>query len=105
MNRRLPFSGLKKQEAASTAQLASVVIVSCLASSSILKMEATCSFEMSVDFQRSTRRYILQPWESQMLHNLQVSGNIMSGKIFSPETAERTITRLSVPVIHPALLG
>jgi hypothetical protein len=32
--------------------------VSCSAYSSILKMEATCSSEKSVDFQRTTQRYI-----------------------------------------------
>jgi hypothetical protein len=32
--------------------------VSCLAYSSTLKIEATCSSEASVDFQRTTRRYI-----------------------------------------------
>jgi hypothetical protein len=32
--------------------------VSCLVYSSTLKMEATCSSEISVDFQRITRRYI-----------------------------------------------
>jgi hypothetical protein len=31
---------------------------SCMAYSSNLKMEATCSFETSVDFQWTTRRYI-----------------------------------------------
>jgi hypothetical protein len=35
-------------------------LVSCSAYSSILKMEATCSFETSVDFQQTTRRYILE---------------------------------------------
>jgi hypothetical protein len=34
------------------------MIVSCLAYSSTLKMEARCSSETSVDFQRTTRRYI-----------------------------------------------
>jgi hypothetical protein len=34
------------------------IIVSCLAFSSALKMEATCSSEMSVDFQWITRRLI-----------------------------------------------
>jgi hypothetical protein len=32
--------------------------VSCLAYSPTMKMEATCSFEKSVDFQRTTWRYI-----------------------------------------------
>jgi hypothetical protein len=39
---------------------------SCLAYSSTLKMEATCSSEMSVAFQRTTRRYIP---EDRTLHN------------------------------------
>jgi hypothetical protein len=33
-------------------------LVSCSAYSSTLKMKATCSSEMSVDFQRTTWRYI-----------------------------------------------
>jgi hypothetical protein len=34
--------------------------LTCLAYSSTLKMEATCSSETSVDFQRTTLRYISQ---------------------------------------------
>jgi hypothetical protein len=34
------------------------MVVLCLADSSALKMEATCSTEMSVNFQQDTRRYI-----------------------------------------------
>jgi hypothetical protein len=34
------------------------MLVSCLAYSSTLKMEATCSSEMSVDFQQTVWRYI-----------------------------------------------
>jgi hypothetical protein len=41
--------------------------VSCLAYSSSLKMEAICSSETSVDFQRTTRRYILQDSTLQRL--------------------------------------
>jgi hypothetical protein len=33
-------------------------LASCWAYSSTLKMEATCSYEMLVDFQRTIRRYI-----------------------------------------------
>jgi hypothetical protein len=44
------------------------LIVTCLAYSSILKIEATFSFETSVDFQRTTRRYI--PGEKKTLRNL-----------------------------------
>jgi hypothetical protein len=39
---------------------------SCLAYSSTLKMEATCSSETMVDFHRTTRRYIPEYW---LLHN------------------------------------
>jgi hypothetical protein len=35
-------------------------LVSCLAYSSTLKMEATCSFETSLDIQQSTLHYILE---------------------------------------------
>jgi hypothetical protein len=35
-------------------------MVSCSAYSSTLKMEATCFSETSVDFQRTTRRYITE---------------------------------------------
>jgi hypothetical protein len=38
------------------------MFVCYLAYSSALKMEATCSSEMSVDFQRATRRYIPEDW-------------------------------------------
>jgi hypothetical protein len=41
-------------------------LVSCSAYSSTLKMEAMCSSETSVDFQRTTRRYIP---EDSTLHN------------------------------------
>jgi hypothetical protein len=41
-------------------------LVSCLAYPSNLKMEATCSSQTSVDFQRTTRRYIP---EDRTLHN------------------------------------
>jgi hypothetical protein len=41
-------------------------VVSCSAYSSTLKMEAICSFETSVEFQRTTRRYIP---EDSTLHN------------------------------------
>jgi hypothetical protein len=47
-------------------------LVSCLAHSSILKMETTCTFETSVDFQRTTRNYIpedVTPLGSQPLFN------------------------------------
>jgi hypothetical protein len=35
-----------------------LMLVSCLAYSSTLKMKVTCSSEMLVDFQQTTRRYI-----------------------------------------------
>jgi hypothetical protein len=42
------------------------MLICCSSYSSTLKMEAICSSEMSVDFQWSTRRYIL---EDSTLHN------------------------------------
>jgi hypothetical protein len=42
------------------------MLVPCLAYSSTLKMEATCSSEMSVDFYRTTRIYVP---EDTTLHN------------------------------------
>jgi hypothetical protein len=48
-----------------------MILVSCLAYSSALKMEAASSSETSVDFQRTTWRYILEdrtPHQSYCLH-------------------------------------
>jgi hypothetical protein len=42
------------------------MLMSCLAYSLALKMEATCPSETSIDFQRATRRYIP---EDRTLHN------------------------------------
>jgi hypothetical protein len=42
------------------------MLISCLAYYSILEMEAACSSEKFVDFQLTTRRYIL---EDGTLHN------------------------------------
>jgi hypothetical protein len=42
------------------------ILVSCFIYSSILKIEATCSSKMSVEFQQNTRRYIP---EDRTLHN------------------------------------
>jgi hypothetical protein len=42
------------------------MLVSCLAYSSTVKIEATCSSETSVEFHRTTRRYIP---EDRTLHN------------------------------------
>jgi hypothetical protein len=48
-----------KKQAANRAGLPPAVsLVSGLAFSSILKLEATCPSETSVDFERNTRRYI-----------------------------------------------
>jgi hypothetical protein len=46
-------------------------MASCLAYSSTLKMDATCSSETSVDFKRTTRRYI--PEDRRPLHNHRCS--------------------------------
>jgi hypothetical protein len=46
------------KQAANTAKLAAcLLLVSCLAYASALKVEATYSSETSVDFQRTTQRY------------------------------------------------
>jgi hypothetical protein len=52
----------------------SFVLVSRLAYSSILNMEATCSFETSIDIQRNIRCYISYPplTEPQILQILQL---------------------------------
>jgi hypothetical protein len=55
-NMPLPSPGSKKQEISKFANF--FVLVSCLAYSSIMKMEDTCSSETSIDFQLTTRRYI-----------------------------------------------
>jgi hypothetical protein len=61
-----PSSGSKNKPSKKPAwiQVASIVLVSCSAHFSTLKMEAIS--EMSVDFQRTTRRYIP---EDRNLHN------------------------------------
>jgi hypothetical protein len=45
-------------------------LVSCLVYSSILKMEATYSSEMLVDFQRTTRCYISKDGTLQIKENM-----------------------------------
>jgi hypothetical protein len=47
------------------------MLVSCLAYSSTLKMEATCSSEMSADIQWTTWRYI--PEDTNLLKKLEES--------------------------------
>jgi hypothetical protein len=49
--------------------VACFMLVSCLAYSSTLKMEVTCSSESSVDFQRITWRYIA---EHRILHHSHI---------------------------------
>jgi hypothetical protein len=62
-----PFSPLKAILPTSMKQVAaSFMLVSCLAYSSTLNMEAKYSFETSVDFQRTKWRYIP---EDRNLHN------------------------------------
>jgi hypothetical protein len=48
-------------------------LVSCLAYSSTLKMEAKCSSETSVDFQRTTRHYIPEDRTLQICVKLQLN--------------------------------
>jgi hypothetical protein len=60
-------SGLKDEEVASKVLLATCfMLLSCWAYSSNLNIEATCSSGMSVDFEHTTRHYIL---EDRTLHN------------------------------------
>jgi hypothetical protein len=62
-----PSSRSKKKRSKKPAKLATCfMLVSSLAYSSALKMEATCSSETSVDFQRTMRSYIP---EGRTLHN------------------------------------
>jgi hypothetical protein len=53
-------------------------LVSCLVYSSTLRMEATCSSEMSIDFKRTTRPYIP---EDRSLHILFHLTSIIHGKL------------------------
>jgi hypothetical protein len=62
----MPYSAVKSTDA-SEERIASIFRVECLppaftlvscSAYSALKLEAICSSEMSVDFQRATRRYI-----------------------------------------------
>jgi hypothetical protein len=55
------------------------LLVSCLGYFLTLKIEATCSYETSVDFQRTTRRYIP---EDGTLHNHRCE-NLKSYELFS----------------------
>jgi hypothetical protein len=52
--------------------------------SSILKMEGTCSSETSVDFQRTTKRYIP---EARALHNHRCENLKSYNALFCFETA------------------
>jgi hypothetical protein len=59
--------------------------VSCFAYSSTLKVEATCSFETSVDFQRTTLRFVP---EDRTLPVLSTASNIVSDFIMNVNRAE-----------------
>jgi hypothetical protein len=58
VNRRFGGTCFHLETKQGTSLLPAFTLVSCLAYSSILKMDATCSSEASVEFQRTTRRYI-----------------------------------------------
>jgi hypothetical protein len=67
-----PSSGFKSEpvkKLASKALLVSFTLVSYLAYSSTLKMEATCSFEVTFYFQPTTWRYI--PEDNHRCENLK----------------------------------
>jgi hypothetical protein len=55
---------------------AELCLISCLAYASNLKIEATCSSETSVDFERTTRRYIP---EDKTLHNHRCENLVSTG--------------------------
>jgi hypothetical protein len=61
------------------------LLVVCLAYSSTLKMEATCSFETSVDIHRTTQHYIS---EDRIVHNPRcenlMSYTVLVARAFSP---------------------
>jgi hypothetical protein len=54
-----------------------LTLVSCLAYSLSLKMEATCSPETSVDFQRTTRRYSPEDGTLQIKYGFSMKRLIM----------------------------
>jgi hypothetical protein len=68
---------------------------SCWAYSSALKVEATCSSETPVDFQRTTRRHLA---EDTTLHNHRCD-NLRSCIIFSKFSGEVCYNRSSVYVV------
>jgi hypothetical protein len=63
------------------------MLVSCLANSSNVKMEVPCSFEASVDFQRTTRRYIPEDSTHQRIFFSQF---LRSGKTVWPTLSDET---------------
>jgi hypothetical protein len=52
-------------------------LLSCMAYTSTLKMEAICSSESSVDFQRTTRRYITEYRTLRHHHCENLKSNIL----------------------------
>jgi hypothetical protein len=60
-------------------------LVSCSAYSWTLKMEAICSYQTSVGFQRTTRRYITKDCTLQFICVLLNTGNILKGEILKYE--------------------
>jgi hypothetical protein len=68
-------------------------LASCLAYSSTLKIEATCSSETSVDFQWTTRRYIP---ENRTLQNRRCE-NLRSHKQTNQQTNKQTMESIQLP--------
>jgi hypothetical protein len=62
-------------------------MISCLAYSSTLKIQATCYSETSVDFQRTTRRYI--PNDRTLLNHFceNLKSYIFSNQLVNPATS------------------
>jgi hypothetical protein len=56
--RRLHHHGRRTGQARNQHEELCIMLVSCLANSLALMMEATCTTETSVDFKRTTRLYI-----------------------------------------------
>jgi hypothetical protein len=70
--------------------------LSCLASSSTLKLEATYSAETSIDFQLTTRRYIP---EDRTLHNHHSSPMIWCRQVHNLRTKQNSRDKINVVII------
>jgi predicted ATP-binding protein involved in virulence len=93
---RLRLQGKRIRQARNQHETDSNLLPACLAYYSTLKMEAICFSEMSVDFQRTTRRYILKVCIINDFlftgineeHGLEVYENRVLRTIFGPKRGE-----------------